>query len=168
MSGEKDNNELLRELLLKQIKTVPQDKKLQYTDLKRICKYIGGSIFDEHKCCLWNGYITNVNNSNKGTYINFYFRNKKVALHRLLYINFVDELQDDEYLKFSCENKGRCCTVSHLKKFQYQKADVKSKITKTDEGESIPDDESSNEKNQVLIFSKSNCDDPDRLLVRFF
>ena len=54
-----------------------------------------------------------------GTYVNFYFRKKKVALHRLLYINFIGHLDDDEYLKFNCENKGKCCNVHHMNKFKY-------------------------------------------------
>ena len=116
-----DGNELLKELIMKQLKNVSQYKKLQYTDLKRVCKYINTSIFDENNCCMWTGYVTNANNSNKGTYINFYFRKKKAALHRLLYSNFVGELTDNEYLKFSCENKGTCCNIRHLRKFKYQK-----------------------------------------------
>lgn len=125
-----DSNNLLKELISKQLKYVPSEKKLQYTDLKRICKYINSSIFDENNCCLWKGYVTNANSSNKGTYINFYFRKKKAALHRLLYINFIGELGDDEYLKFNCGNKGRCCNIAHLKKFKYHKK-AKSKSTQT-------------------------------------
>ena len=119
-----DKNDLLRELISKQLKNVvPPSKKLQYSDLKRICKYIDRSIFlDEHadskNCCLWNGYITNENNSNKGTYVNFFYKNRKMALHRLLYINFVGELLSNEYLKFKCENKGKCCNINHLEKFK--------------------------------------------------
>jgi len=116
-----NNNDLLKELMTKQLKNIPSDKKLQYTDLKRICKYINSSIFDDNKCCIWNGYVTNANNDEKGTYINFYFRKKKVALHRLLYCNFFGELNDDEYLKFSCDNKGSCCNIKHLGKFAYHK-----------------------------------------------
>lgn len=114
-----DNNELLKELMFRQLKNIPSDKKLQYQDLKRICKYISSSIFDETNCCSWDGYVTNANKSNKGTYVNFYFRKKKAALHRLLYINFIGELSDDEYLKFNCENKGVCCNIRHIKKFKY-------------------------------------------------
>ncbi|CAH6421507.1 Hypothetical protein KVN_LOCUS320 [uncultured virus] len=131
MSQEKtnymDTNNLLKELMTKQLKNISSDKKLQYSDLKRICKYINKSIFDEKNCCIWDGYITNVNNLNKGTYINFYFRKKKVALHRLLFINFVGHLKTDEYLKFTCENKGKCCNLSHLKKFSYQKKNISVK-----------------------------------------
>lgn len=114
-----DNNELLKELMFRQLKNIPTDRRLQYQDLKRICKYIESSIFDENNCCSWNGYVTNANKSNKGTYVNFYFRKKKAALHRLLYINFIGELSDDEYLKFNCENKGVCCNIRHIKKFKY-------------------------------------------------
>lgn len=116
-----DKNEILNELITKQLKNVSQSKKLQYTDFKRICKYIDRSIFDNNKCCLWTGYVTNINNLHKGTYINFFFQKKKIALHRLLYINFVDNLSTDEYLKFTCDNKGKCCNVNHLKKYKYNK-----------------------------------------------
>ena len=115
-----------KELMSKQIKNVHTTKKLSYNDLKRIAKYISSSIFDENTCCLWNGYITNSNNKNKGTYINFYFRQKKVALHRLLYINFIGDLTNEEYLKFSCPNKGKCCNIHHMQKFHYEKVSIGS------------------------------------------
>ena len=58
--GENTNkSDLLKELLTKQIKDVPANYRLHYGDLKRICKYIPHSIFDENKCCIWEGYITN-------------------------------------------------------------------------------------------------------------
>jgi len=121
--------ELLVTLLEKQRKDVPITKKLRYNDMKRLCKYIDSNIFDENICTLWNGYITNVENVNKGVYINFYFKGKKIALHRLLYTNFVGDLADDEYLKYSCENKGKCCNVAHLQKFKYTKTkEVKDKV----------------------------------------
>ena len=87
-----DKDDILKELLSKQLKNVSSSKKLQFSDVKRICKYIDNSIFNENKCCLWDGYVTNMNNTCKGTYINFFFRKKKVALHRLLYVNFVGSL----------------------------------------------------------------------------
>jgi hypothetical protein len=124
------NTELLNELLQKQLKTVPGDKKFRYNDLKRLCKYITSSIFDDDVCSLWKGYVTNTNNVSKGIYINFYFKGKKTALHRLLYINFVGPLTDDEYLKFSCEHKGKCCNVTHLKKFSYVKKEKPKEVAK--------------------------------------
>lgn len=124
-----NNSDLLKEMLLRQLKNVPNDKKLQYQDMKRMCKYIKTSIFDSTSCSSWGGYITNANKSDKGTYINFYFRKRKAALHRLLYVNFIGELSDDEYLKFNCENKGLCCNIRHIKKFKYIKKDTTDEQT---------------------------------------
>lgn len=114
----RSKNHILDELVTRQLKDIPNDMKFNYSDLKRICKYIETSIFDENKCCLWKGYVTN-NNTNKGKYINFYFKKKKVALHRLLYCNFVEKVDNTEFLRFSCENKGKCCNIKHLVKFKY-------------------------------------------------
>jgi len=129
----------LRELILNQLKTIRLSRRLLYKDLQRITKYISSSIFNEKKCCIWEGYITNSKKVNKGTYTNFFFRNKKVALHRLLYENFVDELGDEYYIKFSCdeENKGKCCNVHHMIKYKYNinaescDADIKKDIEDT-------------------------------------
>lgn len=125
MDGKKDslkvdNNTIFTEMIKSQLKEVPENKKLTIHDMKRICKNLNKGIFT-NDCSLWTGYVTNMNKSNKGTYINFYFRHKKVALHRLLYINFVDKLSDNEYLKYTCAHKGFCCNVNHLRKFKYNK-----------------------------------------------
>ncbi|VVU94703.1 hypothetical protein CPAV1605_428 [seawater metagenome] len=153
-----NNNQLLKELLQKQRKDVPDDKKLYLHDIKRICKNINTSIFSDDGCCIWNGYITNLNKANKGTYINFYFRQKKVALHRLLFLNYVDGLSSDEYLKFSCENKGICCNVNHLKKFKYNKAPKK-----------VSTEKKPKKKNQVNIIYENSCNknDENELVVDF-
>jgi len=108
--------EILKELSHKQRRNIIPSKKLQYTDLKRITKYLDNSIFNRNRCSLWKGSVTNINNSKRGIYINFYFRGKKCALHRLLYINFVDDLKNYEYLKYNCENKGSCCNINHFYK----------------------------------------------------
>ncbi len=132
-------NQLLSELVRRQLVDVPHSKKLQYSDIKRMTKYLNGTIFDEKVCSLWTGYITNATNVEKGIYINFYFKGKKAILHRLLYSNFVGGLDDSEYLKFTCANKGKCCNVHHLQKFEYVKkknaiVDVKQekKVVKKD------------------------------------
>lgn len=123
----KNIDKIFKELVAKQKKDIPTNKKLQLSDIKRIARRISGSISDPNKCSIWSGYITNINNAAKGTYINFYFRKKKVALHRLLYINYVGPLDDDEYLKFNCENKGKCCNVHHMNKFKYNTVEHKDK-----------------------------------------
>ncbi len=120
-TSDENNNILLKELLSKQLKNISADKKLSYNDIIRINKFINVSIFDQERCSLWNGYVTNEKNKTKGTYINFYFNKKKIALHRLLYINYIGEISNEEYIKFSCENKGKCCNINHMKKYLYSK-----------------------------------------------
>ena len=110
-----NNDKILIELIQNQRKTVVNDKKLLYGDLKRVSKYLSNSIFTD-KCSIWDGYITTIKNYEKSSYINFYFNRKKYALHRLLYQNYVGELQDSEYIKFNCPNKGKCCTIGHFYK----------------------------------------------------
>jgi hypothetical protein len=106
------NNNILTQMIQNQRKNVSLDKKLSYTDLRRVCKYIDTSIFGD-ECSLWLGYITTTKDDN-GSYINFYFNKKKYSLHRLLYNNFIDDLNDSDYIKFSCPNKGKCCNINHF------------------------------------------------------
>lgn len=153
----KNSNEIFKELIKRQLPDVPTQWKLNINDMKRICKYISTSIFDENNCCLWNGYITNINNSNKGTYVNFYFRNKKVALHRLLYSNFVAPLDSSEYLKFNCENKGICCNINHYEKYKYSKNNIVIIKKETKQKEPKKD------VKEITI----GAEDPDDLIVNF-
>lgn len=129
------------ELLQNQRKDIPSDKKLLYNDLKRISKYLPNSIFNDD-CSLWNGYITNIKGVNENQYINFYFKGKKHALHRLLYINFIGELNDNEYIKFKCINKGKCCNIYHF--------------YKNDSGPSAIKSEKDSHENDILDIMKKN------------
>lgn len=104
---------ILDEMVNKQVKNIDENKTLSYRDMTRIVKNINTSIFSSNSCCIWTGYVTNVWN-HKSTFINFYFRKRKVALHRLLYNNFIGPISDTEYIKFSCNNRGRCCNVLHF------------------------------------------------------
>jgi hypothetical protein len=111
----------LKELLINQLKNINLNKKLNYGDIKRISKFLTNSIFHDTTCSLWNGYVTNEKNQTKGTYINFYFNKKKIALHRLLYINYIGEISNKEYIRFTCDNKGKCCNINHMKKYSYNR-----------------------------------------------
>jgi hypothetical protein len=115
------SSDICYEMINKQIADVPRKWKLSESDMSRICQRIDDSIFSEdpNKCCIWKGYITNATNSDKGTYVNFYYNRKKMALHRLLYANFVAPLKSNEYIKFKCKNKGTCCNVNHYEKYTY-------------------------------------------------
>ena len=39
----------------------------------------------------------------------------------MLYINYVEDISENEYVKFSCKNKGKCCNINHMKKYSYNK-----------------------------------------------
>lgn len=108
------NDKLYLELIQSQRKDCRDSKKLNLSELRRISKNLDNSIFDQNNCSIWNGYITNNNSDIKPSYINFYFRNKKIALHRLLYENYIDDIDKNQYLKYSCTNKGICCNINHI------------------------------------------------------
>jgi hypothetical protein len=110
-----NNDKILIELIQNQKKNITGDKKLLYNDLKRISKYLSNSIFNK-ECSIWNGYVTVIKNDEKNSYINFYYSGKKYSLHRLLYSNYVGDLLDSEYIKFKCNNKGKCCNINHFYK----------------------------------------------------
>ncbi len=78
---------------------------MSLSDLKRIASYLNSSIFT-NECSFWNGYITvsKLSVKSETAFVNFFFNGKKQALHRILYYNFIDDLNENEYLKFSCEN----------------------------------------------------------------
>ncbi len=156
VNSDENKNEIFKELLVKQLKNICSSKKLQFSDIKRISKFLRETIFDENKCSLWNGYITNEKNQSKGTYINFYFNKKKIALHRLLYINYIGEITNDEYIKFSCDNKGKCCTIAHMKKYTYYK--------NIDGNEHIPDINQENTSSNNNIHINTN---KEKLVVEF-
>ena len=109
---------IINNLIKLQRPNIRTDKILLEKDLKRIINRTDGITNTTNDCILWKGYITH----NKIDYINFYFKGKKCALHRILYINFKGKLNDNDYLEFTCNNKGRCCNINHIIK----KRDIKN------------------------------------------
>jgi len=151
MSKSKSN--LLNELVEKQLKNVYYANKLTYRDLNRLTKYIDHSIFTD-KCCIWNGYISETGVDNKNYYINFFFKDKKVSLHRLLYTNFVGVINANEYIRVVCKNKGKCCCINHFVKFTITNDD------NIDEGES-EEDETTEEEQEIINDNGDNSDNSD-------
>jgi len=107
---------IMDELISKQRKIMPQKRKLNYSDMSRIIKYVDKSLFDD-KCCLWKGYVCCFN-KNKNYYINFFFGGKKIQINRLLYENYIGDVGKKEIIKNICENGGKCCNVYHYGKFK--------------------------------------------------
>ena len=106
-----NKNDLLKKMLNNQRTNIDPLIKLDFKDFQRILNNINTDIFDIENCCIWNGYITKSYNLN---YINFFLKKKKIALNRLLYINFIGDLDDKSYLKYICRNKGICCNINHF------------------------------------------------------
>lgn len=104
----KNKYKLLNSLVKCQIDSGLPDKTLSYTDLRRISLKLTNSIFGS-RCSIWKGRIR----QHHGKYTSFYFKGKKRVLHRLLYINYVEPLEDSEYISFTCKHPG-CCNVSHM------------------------------------------------------
>lgn len=109
-----DHSHRLGAMVQMQLADLPDSLRLREGDMLRILENTEGNIFDVSACSVWNGYVTHTRTN--ASYVNFWFRRRKVALQRLLYANFVGYLSDDTYLKCVCVNKGRCCTVSHYVK----------------------------------------------------
>jgi hypothetical protein len=146
-----NKNLLFQELIKNQRKNLSNDRKLGLSDLKRISSYLNKSIFIE-ECSLWDGYITEIKNST--SFVNFFYNGKKQALHRLLYYNFVDDVSDNEYLKFSCENKGKCCCIKHilkLKKNEKKTIEKPNKSEKSENNTETNDSENSSVKKKITV-----------------
>jgi hypothetical protein len=156
---------ILDEMTKNQVKNIDENKMLSYRDMTRIVKNINTSIFSPTSCCIWTGYVTNVWN-HKSTFINFYFKKKKVALHRLLYNNFVGPISDTEYIKFSCNNRGRCCNVLHFIKLSkddiYEDKNNSDIIIDDGIEEEINDDDNDDEQTKPKIFL-----DPSAFIINF-
>lgn len=90
--------------------------KFQKKHLKRLTKYIDSSIVGD-ECCMWTGYICNTK-KNRIPHINFNINNKKYNLHRLIGYNFLG-MKSNQYIKYTCENKGRCLNINHYQLFDY-------------------------------------------------
>lgn len=142
------NDDIYLELIQKQRKECKDSKKLNLSELKRISKNLDTSIFSEDSCSIWTGYITNNTSDVKPSYINFYFRNKKIALHRLLYENYIDNLDKNQYLKYNCKNKGICCNVNHIEVVNSNKNE---KINKIESKQDKDEDKEKEDKNTNLI-----------------
>ena len=83
---------------------------MSFRDLKRFDKYIGGDIFGT-ECCIWKGETVK-------KYISISYKSKKISVIKLLYCNFINDLEEGDYLRNTCENKGFCCCLDHFQKMK--------------------------------------------------
>ena len=142
-----ENSNILSNLLKNQRQNISLDKKLSFKDLNRISCNLSTNIFT-NTCSIWNGYITNINSKKKNCYISFFFKNKKVSLHRLLFANYVEDINDTEYIKYTCNNKGKCCTINHMKKTLKEEQNKEEQEEHKDEQNKEEQDEHKEEHNE--------------------
>jgi hypothetical protein len=121
-----NKNSILENLIKNQKEHVELKSKLLLSDLKRLTNNLSKDIFCD-ECSLWDGPILIANNKE---YISFFINGKKISLNRILYKNFVSELYDNEYLKYLCINKGRCCTLKHIYKINKKIKENKKEVIK--------------------------------------
>ena len=137
-----DKNIFIQELVDKQRKNINILNKLSFKEFLRIVKNIDTSLFCKKNCCIWKGYHITKNNKK---YINFFFHQKKKLLKRLLYINYIDKLKNNEYIKTTCGN-SLCCNINHLKKKN------KFKKKKIEENKFKKNNKVINKKKKIIIF----------------
>ena len=152
--GKISKNKILVELINNQIDNIDNNKKLDVKSLQRISRNVENSLFS-NECVFWQGYITYIQSTDVH-YINFFFNGKKQALHRLLYLNFIGDLKKNEYLKYKCENKGKCCNINHILKINsknksLEKDQIEKKIDSNNKNKNTIELISDNKKNDKLI-----------------
>lgn len=108
-----DKNKIYENLIKNQLNSIDNKHKLNLSDLKRIADNLLDDIFG-NECSIWCGPI--ITNSTNKSYISFFYNSKKISIHRILYKNYINNLGDNEYLKYTCKNQGICCCVNHFYK----------------------------------------------------
>ena len=81
--------------------------KMTFDDIKRLDRCIFDDIFNSTKCCLYNG-------TKKGNYCMFSFRGKKTSVLRLIYHNYIEDVNTSSRIKHFCKNEGICCNINHF------------------------------------------------------
>ena len=104
-----NNNILFNEMIEKQLPNVLINK-LSESDIQRITNKLNDSIFNNN-CVLYQGVYYKKNNK---FYIPFYYNYKKISLTRVLYINYVESVNSNTHIKYTCNNKGLCCCLNHM------------------------------------------------------
>lgn len=115
----------------KNIPNIGNYGSMNSSDIKRIDMFVQGNIFHSNECCLYSGEI-------KNTYSTISYNSKKVSVLRLLYHNYVNNIQPNDNIEYLCENKGVCCNLSHFKLKNKVSTQTKFKKTRNIEYEINP------------------------------
>lgn len=91
----------------KDIRTIGNYGRLKFDDIKRVEKVIRKNIFDNDNCCLFIGCY-------KNGYSLISFRGINVSLQKLLYHNYIGDIDRWRWIKYKCDNIRTCCNLNHL------------------------------------------------------
>jgi len=116
-----DKNKIYENLIKNQLSNVDIKYRLNLSDLRRIADNLLDDIFS-NECSIWAGPV--ITNSNNKSYISFFYNTKKISIHRILYKNYINNLSDNEYLKYTCKNQEICCCINHFYKVNNDKGDI--------------------------------------------
>lgn len=92
--------------------SVSSTLRMDYDSIVRLSKYLPNdtSVFNTiDKCVIWQGYVK------KNLTGELSIGSKKYPIGRILYHNYVNSLLDTQQISYTCDNKGRCATISHIK-----------------------------------------------------
>ena len=81
--------------------------KLNFQELMRIHLFMHSPNIFGNECTIYT------HEKLKKSYVAVSYNGRKVSLLRLLYLNFVDDIKDNDVLKCSCEHQGVCMTMAH-------------------------------------------------------
>ena len=140
MSSKQDELTNLISLQRKDVPDVGLYGKLSFEDLKRIDRASLGDVTSSRNCCLYIGETVS------NTYCTFSYKGKKTSIIRMLYHNFIGDIDPDAQIKYTCENKGRCCNLKHFELNKKKKAPKKEEISDSQQ------ENKENEKKDENIF----------------
>jgi hypothetical protein len=104
-------NNIINEILEKQLDIIDEKKKLTYKDILKILTKIDSESFinDDNKCVLWCKTSNTIKIDND--------KKRRNIVQRILYQNFVNnDLERSEFIKYKCNNRQTCCNINHLYK----------------------------------------------------
>jgi hypothetical protein len=129
-----NKDEIIENLYKNQLKDIDNRYRLNEKDIIRLSSYLLGDPFSSNECCGWIGAVSKSTHNSK--YINFWFNKKKQSLHRILYYNYIGNLPNSKYLRFTCKNtemRGICCNINHLELINKNEYNNHDNVIKTNE-----------------------------------
>ena len=104
-------------LFQKQRKNIPDLRfgntiygKLSFQDIVRLDSFIDTDIFDLEKCAKYHSHHTN------GILTAFSYETKKISLHKILYHNYIADIEPNTLYYTTCKNDFACANVHHITK----------------------------------------------------